>query len=323
MKNAEEFEAMLLDADYRESLRASGKIQRDALLASIDNATLEQRMKAANGDPDAIFDAVHAHFTLPRVQAMVAVERDAFARVDSYESLFTPAVSPEQASFAVMRSRHALSLVSAMDPHMLAVSKQRKSTSRRTVSFPSGRAEYVVLKGEMKVRVWRMRPFDDATDLATFDTGLTADKPIVLKVGDRLRQADFESLEYLAHDQACLFMYTQMNFGSVPLDLSLYTDDGAIATVSASDALCTGMQMQSTLLRLMGRVDAYDAIAELLNDKHHFVRWHAMRELLGLDQERAWPTLVEMAENDRQPSVRRAAAATLNMLGAARHAQAA
>lgn len=323
MKNAEEFEAMLLDADYREGLRASGVVQRDALLESIDNAALEQKMKAANGDPDAIFDAVHAHFTLERVQAMVAVERDAFARVDSYESLFTPAISPELASFAVMRSRYALSLVSAMDPHMLAVSKHRKGTSRRTVSFPSGRAEYVVLKGELKVRVWRMQPFDDATDLATFDTGLVADEPIVLKAGDRLRQADFESLEYLAHDQACLFMYTQMNFGSVPVDLSLYVDNGAIATVSASNALCTGMQMQSTLLRMLGRVDAYDAIAELLEDKHHFVRWHAMRELLGLDQERALPTLAAMAEHDPQPSVRRAATATLTMLGAARQMQAA
>ncbi|GAB5352366.1 HEAT repeat domain-containing protein [Qipengyuania sp. 483] len=323
MKNAEEFEAMLLDPDYRTRLRESGREQRDAIMSSIDNMALEEKMRQADGNADAIFDAVHKHFTLDRVQHMLSVEQNAFARVPSYESLFTPAVSSEQASFAVMRSRHALSLVSAMDPHMLALAKKRKQGSRRTVSFPSGRAEYVVLKGEMKVRVWRMQPFDDATDLKTFDSGLRCDEPIVLKPGSRLRQADFESLEYLAHDQSCLFLYTQMNVGNVPLDLSLYIDDGSVATVSASDALCTGLQMQSTLLRLLGRVDAVDAIEELLDDKHHFIRWHAMRELLGLDRDRAWPRLAKMAEDDPQPAVRRAAVKTLTMLAASPEAQAA
>lgn len=314
MKNAKDFEEMLLSDTYKERLKETAEVQRDAIFARLDNDVLEERMREADGDADQIFDLVHEHFTLDRVQDIVAIEQEAFTRTHSYETLFSPVVSNEQSSFAVMRSPKAISLVSAMDPHMVAVSKKRKSGSRRTVSFPSGRAEYVVLKGELKVRVWRMKPFDDATDLTGFDTGLECDEPIILKAGDRLRQAHFESLEYMAHDQSCLFLYTQMNYGEVPLDLALYVDTGEIAAASASDALSTALQMQSTLLRMLKRVDAFETIEELLENEHHFVRWHAMRELLGLDMDRALPILSRLAESDPQPSVRRAALKTLEMV---------
>ena len=320
MRNAKQFEALITDSDYQDALREVGKKQSEDTLAIIDNEGLKEKVAATDGCPDALFDVVHEHFHDERIRKILEVERRAFSRSDSYETLFLSSVTSTVNSIALMRSPSAISLLCALDPHMLALSKHKKRVKTEetgvhgNVTFPSGRAEYVVLKGEMKVRVWRIKAFDDTTDLGKWETGLECDDPIILKPGDRLRQADYESLEHLEHDKACLYIYTQMAFGSVPVDISVNTGSKKINAVSAANPLSSRLQMQATLLRMLGRTDAFDTPVELLDDEAHFVRWHIMRELLVMDTERALPKLREMSANDPQPAVRRAALKTLELV---------
>jgi HEAT repeat protein len=69
--------------------------------------------------------------------------------------------------------------------------------------------------------------------------------------------------------------------------------------------------MITTLLRKMRCDEAFEVIAEFLDDPHFFVRWHVMRELLGLDAVAALPHLCRLASGDPHPEVRRAAGAVL------------
>ena len=80
---------------------------------------------------------------------------------------------------------------------------------------------------------------------------------------------------------------------------------------SAADDSASRIQMITTLLRKLDCAAAFPAIAEFLTHPSFFVRWHVMRELLGLDAAAALPHLRRMAASDPHPETRRAARAVL------------
>lgn len=83
---------------------------------------------------------------------------------------------------------------------------------------------------------------------------------------------------------------------------------------SATDEVASRVQMITTLLRKMKCTEAFPVIEQFLDDPHFFVRWHVMRELLGLDGPAALPHLERLASEDPHPDVRRAASAVLGGL---------
>ena len=83
---------------------------------------------------------------------------------------------------------------------------------------------------------------------------------------------------------------------------------------SAADDSASRIQMITTLLRKLDYAAAFPAMAEFLDHPSFFVRWHVMRELLGLDAEAALPRLRRMAAGDPHPETRRAAGQVLERL---------
>jgi len=83
---------------------------------------------------------------------------------------------------------------------------------------------------------------------------------------------------------------------------------------SANGDDASRIQMLSTLLRKLGGDEAFDAITPFLDHPDFFVRWHVMRELLGIDARAVMPALERMASQDPHPDVRRAAAAALGRM---------
>ena len=84
---------------------------------------------------------------------------------------------------------------------------------------------------------------------------------------------------------------------------------------SAADDSASRIQMIATLLRKLDSGAAFPVLAEFLDHPNFFVRWHVMRELLGLDVEAALPHLKRMAISDRHTETRRAARSTLESIG--------
>ena len=83
---------------------------------------------------------------------------------------------------------------------------------------------------------------------------------------------------------------------------------------SAADDSASRIQMITTLLRKLDCNEAFPTIAEFLDHPSFFVRWHVMRELLGLDAEAALPHLKRMAAGDPHPETRRAARSVLERI---------
>lgn len=89
---------------------------------------------------------------------------------------------------------------------------------------------------------------------------------------------------------------------------------GAYLGCAAAEDADSRIQMIATLLRKLGHADAFAALVPFLAHPRFFVRWHVMRELIGIDPYRALPHLSAMAVDDSHADVRQAARATLDRL---------
>jgi hypothetical protein len=99
-----------------------------------------------------------------------------------------------------------------------------------------------------------------------------------------------------------------------PLGVEYDAASGAYLGCSAVDDADSRIQMIATLARKLGHREAFEAIAPFTAHARFFVRWHAMRELIGIDARAALPRLRTMARGDPHPDVQRAAQATLEQL---------
>jgi len=102
-----------------------------------------------------------------------------------------------------------------------------------------------------------------------------------------------------------------------PLRVEYDSESGAYVGCSASGDGVSRIQMMTTLLRTLDCDGAFAAVAAFLDHPDFFVRWHVMRELLGIDADAALPHLKRMAARDPHPDPRRAARLVLDGLDAA------
>lgn len=102
--------------------------------------------------------------------------------------------------------------------------------------------------------------------------------------------------------------------GQAPLAVEYDSGTGAYLGCSATGDTSSRIQMITTLVRKLGHDAAFPAIAAFLDHPDFFVRWHVMKELLGLDAEAALPHLKRMAASDPHPDPRRAARLVLDRL---------
>ncbi|KQN25436.1 hypothetical protein ASE86_04135 [Sphingomonas sp. Leaf33] len=284
-----------------------------------DHSGLGALEKAAAGfgdDATRVFDLVEQTLDFEAVATILDVERGAFAASSTYSSKFQGYSTGAQSAMALARARNFISLVVAIDPHMLRLAKRRIDGDTRSVSFAGTPNSVRVLKGTLTARVWTLSPITDSDDLAAIDRAATPGQPIELQAGDVCRMTSFQTLEYLPSPGPVLMLISQMSDGEAPMSVVCDADTGRIRSTQAIGQAPSRLQMLSTLLRMSGRTDAWDAIRDLLSHELHFVRWHAMRELVALDPGRALPDLLRLMETDPQPSVRRCARRTLDLVNA-------
>lgn len=111
-----------------------------------------------------------------------------------------------------------------------------------------------------------------------------------------------------------LLLQATVKADQAPLSVEYDSESGEYVGCSAADDSASRIQMIATLLRKLGCGAAFPAIAAFLDHPNFFVRWHVMRELLGLDAQAALPHLKRMAARDPHPEARQAARATLDYI---------
>ena len=111
-----------------------------------------------------------------------------------------------------------------------------------------------------------------------------------------------------------LLLQATIKVDQAALSVEYDSETGEYVGCSAAEDSASRIQMISTLLRKLDCTRAFPAIAAFLESESFFVRWHVMRELLGLDAAAALPHLERMARADPHPENRKAAAAVLARL---------
>jgi hypothetical protein len=113
-----------------------------------------------------------------------------------------------------------------------------------------------------------------------------------------------------------LLVQASIAIDQTPLRVEYDSASGVFVGCSAANDTASRIQMITTLLRKLGCEAALPAMVDLLDHPDFFVRWHVMKEMLGLDAAAALPHLKRMAASDPHPDPRRAARIVLDRLEA-------
>ncbi|MEA3012068.1 MAG: hypothetical protein QOD42_613 [Sphingomonadales bacterium] len=113
-----------------------------------------------------------------------------------------------------------------------------------------------------------------------------------------------------------LILQAAITIEQAPVSVEYDSADGHFVGCSASDDTASRIQMVTTLLRKLDCGAALPAMTDLLDHPDFFVRWHVMKEMLGIDVRAALPHLKRMAATDPHPDPRRAARVVLDRLEA-------
>jgi hypothetical protein len=102
--------------------------------------------------------------------------------------------------------------------------------------------------------------------------------------------------------------------GQAPLSVEYDSASHEFVGCSAADDSASRVQMIATLLRKLDCTDAFPVLAAFLDNSNFYVRWHVMRELLGIDAHAALPLLERMAEKDPHEDIKQAARSVLDSI---------
>jgi hypothetical protein len=121
----------------------------------------------------------------------------------------------------------------------------------------------------------------------------------------------------IEHARANLvILQAEISLDQAPLSVEYDSASRRYVGCSATGDGASRIQMIATLLRKLDCAAAVPAMVALLDHPDFFLRWHVMKELLGLDAAAALPHLKRMAARDLHPEARRAARAVLDRIEA-------
>jgi hypothetical protein len=120
-----------------------------------------------------------------------------------------------------------------------------------------------------------------------------------------------------------VLLQAEILLDQAPLRVEYDSVSRAYVGCSANGDDASRVQMIASLLRKLDCAAAVPTMIDVLGHPDFFVRWHVMKELLGLDAAAALPHLKRMAARDPHPEARRAARAVLDRLDAPRPRKAA
>lgn len=118
-------------------------------------------------------------------------------------------------------------------------------------------------------------------------------------------------------------LQAEITLDQAPLSVEYDSASLAYLGCSANGDGASRIQMITTLIRKLDCDGAFGAVAGFLDHADFFVRWHVMKEMLGIDAAAALPHLRRMAARDPHPEARRAARLVLDGLDAPESSKAA
>lgn len=208
-----------------------------------------------------------------------------------------------------------VSIAAGVTSAVQMAAKKNNARGPASIGFSGQMGVYRFLKsGGATLSFWEAPPIGPGFTAAEAGT--------CRRTGER-RIADGEILildgrrqSYVVEGQRSSFVLLQASIAvdQAPLSVEYDSVTGVFVGCTATGDTSSRIQMITTLLRKLDHQAAFPAIAGFLDHPDFFVRWHVMKELLGLDVHAALPHLKRMAASDPHPEPRRAARAVLDRL---------
>jgi hypothetical protein len=227
-----------------------------------------------------------------------------------------PAVGGEVHSGLLLFHRPSLSIqISAMSAERIADKRFRRGDGAASIFFTGQRSLFRFLAaGGATLSLW---------EAPEIDSQFTAERSGRCRMTGRRALADGDFLEvdgrrsaFIVDEAPSDLVYVQATtpLGAAPVGAEYDWATRRLVGTSGTDDAGSRIHLMLTLLRASGRRDAAPLFASLAATGPFHARWHAMRELLGLDAETALPTLRAMTAGDPHPEVRAAAREALAAL---------
>jgi hypothetical protein len=194
--------------------------------------------------------------------------------------------------------------------------KKRRTRGRGSIAF-SGQVElfHFVRAGGARLSLWEAPRIDADFQASAAGKCRQAGERVLEDGETMLVDGRYQSFVIEHASTNLLVLQATMKPDQAPLSVEYDSLSHGYVGCSAADDSASRIQMLTTLLRKLGHAAAFPAVAEFLEHPSFFVRWHVMRELLGLNAEAALPHLRRMAARDPHPETRRAARTVLDRLG--------
>jgi hypothetical protein len=208
-----------------------------------------------------------------------------------------------------------VSVAAGVSPVATIAARKTVNRGRTSIAF-SGQLSVLkfVKAGGARLAFWRTPPITDAFTASEAGRCEAVGERDIAD-GDILTVDGRHETFVIAQARANLvILQASVKPGRAPLSVEYDSVSREYIGCSAADDSASRIQMITTLLRKLDCAAAFPAIAGFLDHPNFFVRWHVMRELLGLDTDAAMPHLERMAAADPHPETRRAARAVFDRL---------
>ena len=316
MTAEQELQTWLSDRDrQRRTQRAIDRFGRDW-----DHGPVQQRFDAAMAalpeeSAEAVAEAVRVLFADDSwVDALIGGLAGRLREDPFFEPPFRAINSDIHAGLIVYEDERVSIAAGVTNVARLAA----KKTARRGATSVGFTGRVTVLKfvhaGDALISFW------EAPEITA---GFTAAEAGQCARADEQRLADGDILvidgrrrTYVIEQARANLLVLQAEINRDQAPLSVEYDSASLAYVgcSATGDGASRIQMITTLIRKLDCEGGFEPVAAFLDHQDFFVRWHVMKELLGIDAKAALPHLRRMAARDPHVEARRAARAVLDRL---------
>jgi hypothetical protein len=271
-----------------------------------------------DGNRDDIVDAARTLFSDDAwVDALIAhLARE--MRDDPYfEPPFRALHSDIHSGLLVFEDQHVTIAAGVSRVAQLAEKKNVKAKAA-SVNFTGHVSVLKFVKaGGARIGFWEGPEIDDDFSAASAGTCRKTESRAI--ADGEILVVDGRRQSYVIEHATSNLVVLQANLraGQAPVSAEYDAASGAYLGCSATDDGASRIQMIATLVRKLGHPHAFEAIAAFLDHPSFFVRWHVMRELVGIDAVAALPHLKRMAARDPHPDPRAAARLVLDHIESA------
>jgi len=265
---------------------------------------------------EAVVDAARALFADDAwLDALVAGLAETMRGDRYFEAPFRALHSDIHTGLLVYEDDHVT--VTAGVSRLAALARRKQAGGKGSIHFSGQLAVLKFLKaGGARLAFWEADPIGPTFSAATAGLCRTS---IVREIGDgEVVTVDGRRESYIIdHARSnLLVLQAAVKTGQAPVSVEYDAASRGFIGCSAVDEGDCRIQMIATLARKLGAPGAFAAIAAFLDHPSFFVRWHVMKELLGVDAAAALPHLRRMSARDPHPDPRAAARTVLDRIEA-------